>query len=591
MINTIKNIKRVYFIAIWLACLISAKGSNYITIPIDFSVYNGEGSILLNWSIPDSIKVKNIIIYSQQFGDKEFQEIATLSSETLFFLDTNCDPGERYFYKIVIQDIYDKSFSDNSKNLPFGSCYMIKEHSPFDINIQSVPNLLVKYIKNKLLPVQTEDNFSHLLEVLHTEKIRNYNWIENFPAPLLNGLSETIEKTNGVILNSNFYNDIKNYESLYRNHLFLTPEMWDDQIYNTILIMRRNWSMVYNKYPDAIEMLHKLEPFRIVASENNISKTSKIMLSAFHDDNKKLKEWYILSGEEYINLEKFIVSDVYSFSVDIPKNWNYVSLMVDNLIVQTIPILENRSILYTLEGDIIPKTYDNQSLIAIKREESSIWFNEIIWNANLSTLEIELVGQPQFDEKYFIKVQDEIFWNIDIGYSFDTQYIDSLFNFETQLDSQVIVELQSVNDSLIVTNEYIVLDTISKSIARLNDSGAWTMANVSTLGSTNKISHNNYDSQLVPQLFVLYQNYPNPFNGQTKITFDLFEDAKLSLYVTDAKGRVQEKILEKEFYNSGIYNFLWEAENLSSGIYFITLQAEVDHLPPALFSRKMIYLK
>ena len=162
---------------------------------------------------------------------------------------------------------------------------------------------------------------------------------------------------------------------------------------------------------------------------------------------------------------------------------------------------------------------------------------------------------------------------------------------ETQFDSLLIVELQSVNDSLVITHEYIVLDTISKSIARLNDSGSWALANVNTLGSTNIINQNNYDSQLVPQLFVLYQNYPNPFNGQTKITFDLIEDAKLSLYITDAKGRVQERILEEEVYNSGTYNFLWEVEHLSSGIYFITLQAEVDHLPPAVFSRKMIYLK
>ena len=96
---------------------------------------------------------------------------------------------------------------------------------------------------------------------------------------------------------------------------------------------------------------------------------------------------------------------------------------------------------------------------------------------------------------------------------------------------------------------------------------------------------------MVPQLFVLYQNYPNPFNGQTKITFDLLEDAKVSLFITDAKGRVQEKILEEEFYNSGMYNFMWDAENHSSGVYFITLQAEVDQFPVAVFSRKMIYLK
>ena len=76
MINVIKNIKKVGCIVIWLSCLVRAENSNEITLSIDFSVYSGQGSILLHWSIPSSIKVKNIIIYSQQFGDKEFKEIA-----------------------------------------------------------------------------------------------------------------------------------------------------------------------------------------------------------------------------------------------------------------------------------------------------------------------------------------------------------------------------------------------------------------------------------------------------------------------------------------------------------------------------------
>ena len=591
MINVINSLKKVCCIVFWLSSLAYAENSNEIAISIDFSVYNGEGSILLHWSIPDSIKGKNTIIYSQKFGDKEFKEIAVLPSETLFFLETNCDPGERYFYKIVIQDIHDKFFSVDSENLPFGSCDLIQDQFLFNNNLQSVSNLLVKHIKDTLLPIQIGDNYSQLLEVLPIDKIKDYNWIEKFPSPILNSLSETIDKTNDVILNSNFHADIMDYESLYRNHFFLTPEMWDEQIYNAIVNIRSNWRMLYNTYPSSIEMLNTLDPFRIVSSVNNFPDSSKIMLSVFHEDKKKSKEWYILSGDEYVNLEKFIVSDVYNFVVNIPTDWNYVSLMVDDSIVQTLPVLKNRSILYTLEGDIIPQAYEDQNFIKIKRDASSLWFNEIIWNANLRTLEVELAGRPRLNEKYFIKVRDEIFWNIDPGYSFNTQYIDSLLSFETQFDSLLIVELQSLNDSLIITHEFIILDTISKSIARLNDSGPWALANMNTLGSTNVISQNNYDSQLVPQLFVLYQNYPNPFNGQTKITFDLLENAKLSLYITDAKGRVQERILEEEFYNSGTYNFLWDAENLSSGIYFISLQAEVDHLPPALISRKMIYLK
>ena len=237
MINVINNIKKVCCIVIWLSCLARAENSNEIAIPIDFSVYNGEGSILLHWSVPDSIKGKNTIIYSQKFGDKEFKEIAVLPSETLFFLETNCDLGERYFYKIVIQDIQDKFFSIDSENLPFGSCDLIQDQFLFNNNLQSVSNLLVKHIKDRLLPIQIGDNYSQLLEVLHTEKIKDYNWIEKFPSPILNSLSETIDKTNDIISNSNFYDDIMDYESLYRNHFFLLLKCGMNKFIMLLLIL------------------------------------------------------------------------------------------------------------------------------------------------------------------------------------------------------------------------------------------------------------------------------------------------------------------------------------------------------------------
>ncbi len=591
MINVIKNIKKVLCVVMWLFCMINARKSNERIIPMDISVYNGEGSILLNWTIPDSIKAKNTIIYSQKFGNEEFIEIATLPSKTFFFLDTNCEPGERYFYKIVIQDIYDKFFSGNLENLPFGSCNLTQDPFSFNNNIQSVSSLFVEHIKDKLSPILIEDNFSRLLEVLDTKKIKYYNWIESFPSHKLRALARTVDQTNKIIFNPNLYSEISNYENLYRNYLFLTPKMWDDQVNRTIMIIKDNWNILYSKYAITVNELNKIDPIRIVGLENSFTENSKIILNVFHEDKVSLREWYLLSGDEYIDLEKFPLGKTSNMAIEIPKHWNYVSLMASELIVQNLPIIKNKSVYYTLEGDIIPYEKKNKSLMKLKRGKSSLWFNEIIWDPESMALNIEIVGKQELDESYFVRVQDENIWKIEPELNFSKQYIDSLFMFESKFSTPFIVELQNVKDSITATIEYIVLDTIPKSIGRLNDGGTWEETKINTIGSTNRLSQNNYDSQLVPRLFVLYQNYPNPFNGQTKITFDLLEDAQVSLYITDAKGRVQEKILEEEFYNSGTYNFMWDAENHSSGVYFITLQAEVDQFPVAVFSRKMIYLK
>ena len=69
------------------------------------------------------------------------------------------------------------------------------------------------------------------------------------------------------------------------------------------------------------------------------------------------------------------------------------------------------------------------------------------------------------------------------------------------------------------------------------------------------------------------------------------EDAVVTLYVSDATGRIHDRIIETEYITSGNYNFLWNGDGRSSGIYFITIQAELEDALPAVYSRKMIYLK
>ena len=135
------------------------------------------------------------------------------------------------------------------------------------------------------------------------------------------------------------------------------------------------------------------------------------------------------------------------------------------------------------------------------------------------------------------------------------------------------------------------MDSIPFAISRLPDGQSWHYSNTRTLGSSNYQSNGNLSEQFVPELFILYQNYPNPFNGQTKISFDLLEDAIVNLYITDATGRIHDKLVEEEYKNSGVHNYIWDGNGRSTGIYFITLVAKINDAPPAIFSRKMIYLK
>jgi hypothetical protein len=77
---------------------------------------------------------------------------------------------------------------------------------------------------------------------------------------------------------------------------------------------------------------------------------------------------------------------------------------------------------------------------------------------------------------------------------------------------------------------------------------------------------------MVPNKFELHQNYPNPFNPTTTIRFSLKTKSFVSLKVYDILGR-QVTTLVNEEMSAGNFSRIWNAANISSGIYFYRLQA------------------
>ena len=76
----------------------------------------------------------------------------------------------------------------------------------------------------------------------------------------------------------------------------------------------------------------------------------------------------------------------------------------------------------------------------------------------------------------------------------------------------------------------------------------------------------------IPNKFALEQNYPNPFNPSTIIKYHLPVDADVQLRIFDVLGR-EVSILVNEFQKAGTYSIPFEAEELSSGIYFCRMNS------------------
>ncbi len=88
--------------------------------------------------------------------------------------------------------------------------------------------------------------------------------------------------------------------------------------------------------------------------------------------------------------------------------------------------------------------------------------------------------------------------------------------------------------------------------------------------------------------YLLSQNYPNPFNPTTTIKFtvpDVGTSRDLSLRVYDVLGR-EVNTLVNEQKPPGNYSVIFDASDLSSGIYFYVLESSNARL-----SKKMLLLK
>ena len=573
---------------ILICCFTSATETESVSYPIDVFVYNGQGSILISWSLPDSINASKTRLYFKKFSNENYELLSTLPSNDLEFLHVDCIVDQRYFYKIEIEDIFGDKYYSDIERPSFGTCLAIKDSSIFDSTIKSPFELVLQYINDQLNFNYPFTNFYLIEDLLKSTLKNNHNWIEKFPLHMITSINPTIDIINDFILDENLFNYIMNYEPLYRNHFLLSPYLWKINVKDAINMIKDNWNVLYNEYSQAIELFDDLEPIRILGCEKNGENISNL----FHPEEIIFSDWYILSGDEYINLKNYNEINERLISVEIPRYWEYVDLMMNGNIIQNCPIIIDKSITYTLQGDIVPMDVDLGSYIKVEKDQSSLWLNEMIWNYHSKTINVELAGNVELHEKYLIKFQEKSLWEIESEpFGFERQFIDSSFVLGDSVTFPQLISLQTINGYNSTTIEYIILDTASFTISRMRNNGSWINTQLTTLGSTNEIVNDNYSSEFLPDIFVLYQNYPNPFNGQTRITFDLLEDAVVTLNITDATGRIHDRLIDKEYIKSGIYNFLWEGDGRSSGIYFITLQAEVDQTVTALYSRKMIYLK
>lgn len=80
-------------------------------------------------------------------------------------------------------------------------------------------------------------------------------------------------------------------------------------------------------------------------------------------------------------------------------------------------------------------------------------------------------------------------------------------------------------------------------------------------------------SSQTPNKFLLSQNYPNPFNPSTKINFSLPLKSFVRLKVYNSLGKEVANLVN-EILSQGTYEYSFNGQSLTSGIYFYKLETE-----------------
>jgi hypothetical protein len=235
-------------------------------------------------------------------------------------------------------------------------------------------------------------------------------------------------------------------------------------------------------------------------------------------------------------------------------------------------------------GEIMIKCHNKISLIIIFIIISNIKSQIISFTPDVDTLytaggctptQIITTYIRNIDNLDTIKIYPD--WNTHFWskYNYDYNYIyflinDSLNRYHAELwmepfqedfnlpviipfDSVIYFDSRNYHFKLKLFDNNNIIDSLSQfCIARIG---------IGIKDDRNKLIINNYS----------LSNYPNPFNQTTIIKYYISCNSKVQIQIYDINGRLIDSLINS-LISPGYYTYKWQADNLTSGQYFIILK-------------------
>jgi len=571
---------------------------------IDLEAHSGNGSILIVWELPEKIEVKSVRLYRTQNSFSNAILVFETNTATDRYLDKEVIGTRPYFYSVEIESKVGELFTSVADAPPFAKPVLDYGLLP---TLSQSEKMIANYIHNTIDQFHGQilsDVLNRILTTLDSNQVDIIQAmlfpIDAVPKPWIsyagfNGVDEfagVFSDESLSILRIELEDVMARVGLLVKNKFLLTSAEWKNHaIKFTDRIMRRLFT-VQDLYHQEMDILKSSRPVLPLGSWVNTEGVSFTRLGVI--DAEMVQTIVLRDGQNEIILDQQTYADAEIIDVKLDDSMEKIELVVNGVLQQVLPYPKGTND-YGLTIDnqffILADSMTDPPLIA-SIPVAQFCLNEVVNRPESQQIAVEVHGNVTETHVLGLFIDDYLVWEFTPTLSFEPLFIDSIFTWNTN-QLFMWLDLKEMDEfgkwELIDTRAIFTERQITE--GRIPDHKRWKTYSFSTLGAPNDLTRTGSTKLMIPEIFALYQNYPNPFNAQTTISFDLLQAAVVSLYINDAAGRIIHLFFEESKMDKGLYSYSWNGESYSSGVYFMTIQAQVDDYLPIVYSRKIIYLK
>ena len=571
---------------------------------IDLEAHSGNGSILVVWEVPEKIEVQSVRLYRTQNSFSNAILVFETNTATDRYLDKEVIGTRPYFYSVEIESKVGELFTSVADAPPFAKPVLDYGLLP---TLSQSEKMIANYIHNTIDQFHGQilsDVLNRILTTLDSNQVDIIQAmlfpIDAVPKPWIsyagfNGVDEfagVFSDESLSILRIELEDVMVRVGLLVKNQFLLTSAEWKNHaIKFTDRIMRRLFT-VQDLYHQEMDILKSSRPVLPLGSWVNTEGVSFTRLGII--DAEMVQTIVLRDGQNEIILDQQTYADAEIIDVKLDDSMEKIELVVNGVLQQVLPYPKGTND-YGLTIDnqffILADSMTDPPLIA-SIPVAQFCLNEVVNRPESQQIAVEVHGNVTETHVLGLFIDDYLVWEFTPTLSFEPLFIDSIFTWNTN-QLFMWLDLKEMDEfgkwELIDTRAIFTERQITE--GRIPDHKRWKTYSFSTLGAPNDLTRTGSTKLMIPEIFALYQNYPNPFNAQTTISFDLLQAAVVSLYINDAAGRIIHLFFEESKMDKGLYSYSWNGESYSSGVYFMTIQAQVDDYLPIVYSRKIIYLK